>query len=133
MDRLSVTVGKFRLTNISRISVGYFDIKEGIALEKESPIGCGWSVLAFIRFKAKTGEAFYECIGTRLTDNVDASEWPIVAGLLECGVKIVETANRELNDQFIGMQPSDKATDFDSVIQWFDPTHPSQSWSVDKW
>ena len=98
MNQLSITVGKFRVTNISRCGVEHVDIKEGVSLEKENPIGCSWSVLAFIRFNQREGEVFYDCVGTRLTDNVDASEWSTVKELLECGVKIVETANRELDD-----------------------------------
>lgn len=98
MDRLSVTIGKFKLTNISRIGVKCVDIKEGVALEKESPNGWGWYVIAFINYDAKEGEAYYRSVGTRLTANVNESEWPIVKELLECGAKIVEAANKELDD-----------------------------------
>ena len=98
MNRLSVTIGRFRLTNISRIGVECVDIKEGVALEKKCSNGCNWYVIAFINYNAKEGEAFYNSVGTRLTANVNESEWPIVKELLECGAKIVEAANRELDD-----------------------------------
>lgn len=98
MNTLSIKTGKFRLTNISRIGVECVDVKEGVAVEKESRHGYGWYVIAFVLFDEKEGEAYYECVGTRLTNSVDASEWPIVKELLECGAKIVEAANRELDD-----------------------------------
>ena len=98
MDKLSVTIGRFRLTNILRIGVECVDIKEGVALEKESPNGWGWYVIAFVQFNESEGEAYYKGVGTRLTANVNESEWPIVKELLECGAKIVEAANKELDD-----------------------------------
>lgn len=98
MNQLSIKIGNFRLTNISRFGAEYVDIKEGVAIEKECSNGKAWYVIAFVRFDIHEGEVFYDCVGTRLTDNVDASEWPIVKELLECGVKIVETANKELDD-----------------------------------
>lgn len=98
MNKLSVTIGRFRLTNISRIGVECVDIKEGVALEKESSNGYGWYVITFIQFNESEGEAYYKSVGTRLTSNVNESEWPIVKELLECGAKIVEAANKELDD-----------------------------------
>ena len=98
MNKLSVTVGRFRLTNISRINVECVDIKEGIALEKESSNGYGWYVIAFVLFNQNAGEADYKSVGTRLTANVNENEWSIVKELLECGARIVEAANRELDD-----------------------------------
>lgn len=98
MNTLSIKMGRFRLTNISRLDVECVDVKYGVAVEKEDANGWGWYVIAFVRFNPHEGEAFYDCIGTRLTDNVDASEWPIVKELLECGVRIVEAANKELDD-----------------------------------
>lgn len=98
MNHLSIRMGRFRLTNISRIGVECVDIKEGVALEKESPNGWGWYVIAFIRFNTNEGAVYYDCVGTRLTTNVNESEWPIVKELLECGAKVVEAANKELDD-----------------------------------
>ena len=95
MNTLSIKTGKFRLTNISRIGVECVDVKEGVALEKESSNGWGWYVIAFVCFDTNEGEVFYDCVGTRLVANVDASEWPVVKELLECGARIVEAANRE--------------------------------------
>lgn len=98
MNTLSIKTGKFRLTNISRIGVECVDVKEGVALEKESANGWGWYVIAFVLFDQSEGEVFYDCVGTRLVSNVDTSEWSIVKELLECGARIVEAANRELDD-----------------------------------
>lgn len=97
MNKLSITRGKFRLTNISRIGVECVDVKEGVALEKEGKHGWGWYVIAFVRFDSDEG-IYYDCVGTRLTSNVNESEWSIVKELLECGAKVVEAANKELDD-----------------------------------
>ena len=98
MNQLSIKMGKFRLTNISRIGVECVDVKEGVAVEKEGQHGWGWYVIAFVLFNESEGVACYKSVGTRLTANVNASEWPIVKELLECGAKVVEAANKELDD-----------------------------------
>lgn len=98
MNTLSIKTGKFRLTNISRIGVECVDVKEGVAVEKESRYGWGWYVIAFVLFNENEGAAYYKSVGTRLTTNVDTSEWSIVKELLECGARIVEAANREIDD-----------------------------------
>lgn len=97
MNNVSITVGNFRLMNKLRFgdeNIERVDIKEGIALETSN--GKSWYVIAFVRWG--DDGVYYECVGTRLTDNVDASEWPIVKELLECGAKIVEAANIEVID-----------------------------------
>lgn len=98
MNTLSLKIGNFKLTNITRIGVECVDVKEGVAVEKENQWGSGWYVIAFVCFNESEGEAYYKSVGTRLTDNVDTSEWPIVKELLECGARIVRAANRELDD-----------------------------------
>lgn len=97
MNTLSLKIGNFKLTNITRIGVECVDIKEGVAVEKENQWGSGWYVIAFVHFNPEEG-VYYDCVGTRLTDNVDESEWSIVKELLECGAKIVRAANKELDD-----------------------------------
>lgn len=98
MNRLLIKAGKFRLTNITRIGVECVDVKEGVAIEKEGQHGWGWYVIAFVHFNESEGGVYYQSVGTRLTDNVDTSEWPIVKELLECGARIVGIANIEIDD-----------------------------------
>ena len=87
---INMRVGKFRLTNICRLT-GVADIAEGLAVETEIDSDGHYCVIMYILWEKD--DVKYENVGTRLTLFVEGSEWNIVKNLLECGVKLVEAAN----------------------------------------